>query len=194
MSKKVLSLDQLRFHRFKKGDERAFEHYFKAYFNEIVGFSMQFLRDEDKSRSIAQEAFIKLWKNREKVEKLNGIKAFLCTSAKSDCISLLRHKKVVDRYKNSTLDQRERDLNMDVLNALEFDTMSFNELEDLITESIESLPEKCKMIFNKRRRDNKKNKEIAEELGITVKAVEANMTRALKILRVKLANYLPSFL
>ena len=164
--------------------------FFNAYFNAIVGFTMQFLGDEDKSRSIAQEAFIKLWQNREKVQKLNGIKAFLYTSAKSNCLNIIRHKKVVDKYSSQQLQQRENQLNLEVLNSLEFDTMSFTELEKLIEKSINALPEKCKLIFRKRRIENKKNKEIAEELGISIKAVEANMTRALKILKVNLANYL----
>ncbi|MDO5977446.1 RNA polymerase sigma-70 factor [Flavivirga spongiicola] len=190
MPKKVITLDEARFYRFKKGDERAFEYFFNTYFNAIVGFTMQFLGDEDKSRSIAQEAFIKLWQNREKVKKTNGIKAFLYTSAKSDCLNIIRHNKVVYKYNNRQLQERENQINLEVLNSLEFDAMSFTELERLIEKSIDALPEKCKLIFRKRRNENKKNKEIAEELGISVKAVEANMTRALKILKVNLANYL----
>jgi len=192
MKKKVLTSDEMRFRNFKKGDERAFEYFFNTYYNSIVGFCMQFLRDEDKSKSISQEAFIKLWTNREKVQKINGIKSFLYTSARTDCLNLIRHQKVVDRYKNRQLQESENSLNMEVLNSLKFDAMSFLELERLIEKSIESLPEKCKIVFRKRRIENKKNKEIAEELGITVKAVEANMTRTLKILKVKLASYLPS--
>jgi len=193
MKKIDLDPSEIRFKQFKKGDERAFEYYFKAYFNSIVGFCMQFLGDEDKSKSISQEAFIKLWVNREKVKKINGIKSFLYTSAKSECLNLIRHKKVVDKYKNVQLEKRENELNIEVLNALEFDAMAITELERLIDKSIAQLPDRCKLIFEKRRIENKKNKEIAEELGITVKAVEANMTRALKILKAKLSNYLSFF-
>jgi RNA polymerase sigma-70 factor (ECF subfamily) len=186
--------DEIRFCHFKKGDERAFEYFFKIYFNSIVGFSMQFLGDEDMSRSISQEAFIKLWLNREKVQKINGIKSFLYTSAKTDCLNVIRHKKVVDKYSTILLQERENQLNIEVLNSLEFDPMSVTELENLIEKSIEELPEKCKLVYTKRRIENKKNEEIADELGISVKAVEANMTRALKILKVRLSNYLPMFL
>ncbi len=191
MSKKVVSIAESHFSNFQKGNERAFEYFFKAYFNAIVGFCMQFLGDEDKSKSVAQEAFIKLWQNREKVQKVNGIRAFLYTSAKSDCLNIIRHQKVVTKYSNTRLQERENQLNQDVLNSLNFDSLNFSELETLIDKAIAELPEKCKIVFLKRRRENKKNKEIAEELGITVKAVEANMTRALKELKSKLSHYLP---
>jgi len=68
------------------------------------------------------------------------------------------------------------------------------ELEELIEGSVNELPDKCKQVFKMRRVDFKKNKEIAAELNISIKAVEANMTRALKHLKNKLSDYLPATL
>lgn len=70
MEKGQLSLADFRFLQFREGDRRAFEYYFKEYYNSIVGFAIQFIGDKDKAGSIAQDAFIKLWENREKVQKL----------------------------------------------------------------------------------------------------------------------------
>ena len=74
---------------------------------------------------------------------------------------------------------------------MNFDSLALTELEELITKSIDDLPEKSKVVFYKKRYENKKNKEIAQDLNVTVKTVEAHMTTALKILRLKLTEYLP---
>lgn len=184
----------MHFHLFKKGDEKAFAFFFDLYFNQIVGFCTEFIKDRDQAKNIAQEAFLKLWLNKEKVRKVNGIKAFLYTSAKSDCLNLFRHKKVVHKYLNKSLRKREESLNIEVLNAINFDTVMLAELEELIEGSVNELPDKCKQVFKMRRVDFKKNKEIAAELNISIKAVEANMTRALKHLKNKLSDYLPATL
>lgn len=194
MDKKLLDHNEFQFNKFKKGDEKAYAYFFNLYYNQIVGFCTEFIHDRDKAKSIAQEAFLKLWINKEKVQKINGIKAFLYTSAKSDCLNLFRHKKVVNRYLDSSLRKREESLNMEVLNAMRFDTVMFSELEELIKVSIDELPDKCRQVFIMRRMDYKKNKEIAEELHISVKAVEANMTRALKYLKKRLSDYLPAII
>ena len=189
MEKEHLSLTDFRFLQFREGDRRAFEYYFKEYYNSIVGFGTQFIGDKDKARSVAQDAFIKLWENREKVQKINGIPSFLYRSVKTDCLNLIRHHKVVRKYKSRQLQERESHLHTEILNSLNFDSVTFSELENLIEKSIEELPDKCKQVFLKKRFENKKNKEIAQELGITIKAVEANITRATKFLKLRIANY-----
>jgi RNA polymerase sigma-70 factor (ECF subfamily) len=194
LKRKVLDSKSIHFHLFKKGDEKAFAFFFNLYYNQIVGFCTEFIKDRDKAKSITQEAFLKLWLNKEKVQKINGIKAFLYTSAKSDCLNLFRHKKVVHKYFDNSLRKREESLNVEVLNAMNFDTVMLTELEELIEGSVNELPDKCKQVFKMRRIEFKKNKEIAAELNISIKAVEANMTRALKHLKNKLSDYLPAMI
>ena len=178
--------------RFREGHEPAFEKVFMSEYKRIVGFCKQFIGDKDKSQSLAQEAFVKLWLNREKVESLNGIHSFLFTAAKSECLNYLRHQKVISNYKDKKLQLFETELNLEVLESFDFDTIEFSELELLINQSISHLPEKCRLVFTMSRIDGKKNCEIAEELDISVKSVEANITRALKTLRISLADYLPT--
>lgn len=190
MNSTLIDNKEYQFRRFKKGDEKAFDFFFKLYYNQIVGFCIQFIGDRDKAKSIGQEAYVNLWVNRKKVRKIEGIKSFLYTSAKSDCLNLLRHQKVISKYKDNYIREKEGQLNIEVLNSMNFDAVMFSELEELIKTSIKKLPEKCKRVFVMRRIDNKKNNEIAMELNISVKAVEANMTRALKYLRYSLSDYI----
>ncbi|KJD36956.1 RNA polymerase subunit sigma-24 [Tamlana sedimentorum] len=186
--------DILLLKQFKSGNERTFEHFFNKYYNHIVGFCIQFVYNENEAKNITQEAFVNLWLNKEKIDSLNGIKSFLYTYSKSKCLNAIRHQKVKEKYKNQTLNDKEKQLNIEVLNAMKFDTMSLTELENLITQSVYELPDKTQEIFIKKRFENKKNKEIALELNISIKTVEAHITKALNILKTKLSDYLPSIL
>ncbi len=187
-------LNELLFSRFKEGNESAFEYIFKSSYNKIVGFCNQFVHQQDESRNIAQEAFINLWLNRDKIEKVNGINAFLYTYAKTGCLSYLRRKTVEKKYTEGLLGKVEEQISIEALEGFHFQSMELLELQDLINRSIEKLPEKCRIVFTKKRFEGKMNKEISEELDISVKSVEANMTRALKILKQHLSEYLPFFL
>lgn len=189
-----IHLDDYFLIRFKEGDESAFEKIFKADYNRIVGFCQQFIHDKDQAKSIAQEAFIKLWLNREKIESANGIRSFLYTSAKTDSLNYIRHQKIVTNYEDKHLQKKENELNYEILESFDFNILELTELEKLIDQSINELPEKCRIVFLMSRTEGKKNSEIATELDISVKSVEANMTRALKTLKIKLSEYLPVIL
>ena len=152
------------------------------------------MNDRDRAQSLAQEAFIHLWLNREKIETLNGIRSFLYTYAKSSCLNDIRHRKIVSKYQDKHLQAKEEQLNIEVLESFDFQSLEFSELEALIKRSIDELPEKCRLVFLMSRMEGKKNKEIAEELDISVKSVEANITRALKTLKSNLSEYLPALL
>ena len=178
------------FESFKEGDETAFTYFYDKYFRRIQSFSIQFIYDKDEAENLAQEAFLNLWQNRKDIESLNGIPSYLYTYAKSKCLNMIRHNKVKDKFKNDILNQKERELDIEILNSVQFDTLELNELERLIQESISDLPPKTRAVFIKKRFVNKKNAEIAEEMQVTLKAVEAHMTKALKILKTKLSDYL----
>jgi RNA polymerase sigma-70 factor (ECF subfamily) len=179
---------------FKKGNEDAFEYFFHKFYNNIVGFCVQFIYDENEAKCTAQEAFLNLWKEREKIETVNGISSFLHTYSKSKCLNIIRHKKVKDKYVNNTLNTKEKLLNIEVLQSLQFDSLTFTELETLIFNSIDELPEKTKEIFRKKRFEFKKNQEIADEMNISIKTVELHFSNAIKVLKTKLSDYLPAIL
>lgn len=189
---KQADLDDFFLLRFKNGDQLAFEKVFKSNHNQIVGFCNHFINDLDKSKSLAQEVFLNLWLNHEKVETLNGIRAFLYTFARSSCLNYIRHRKVIYKYEDQQLQKEEEELNLAVLESFDFHSLEFVELEELIQHAINDLPEKCRQVFIKSRFDGKMNKEISEELNISEKTVEAHMTRALKTLKLRLSDYFPA--
>lgn len=194
MASEQIDLDDFFLLRFKSGDELAFEKIFKSNHDQIVGFCHQFISDRDKAKSLTQEVFLNLWLNREKIETLNGIRSFLYTYAKSSCLNYIRHRKVIFKYENKQLQEKEEEINREVLESFDFNSLEFSELEELIQTAITDLPEKCRQVFILSRFDGKMNRQISVELNISVKAVEANMTRALKTLKSRLSEYLPAIL
>lgn len=179
------------FNDFKNGNEKGFEYFFNKYYKHILGFCIQFIYDKPESKGITQETFLNLWENRNQIEKINGIESFLYTFAKSKCLNVIRHKKVKERYKSKSLNRQERELDYHILNSMQFDSFSLSELERVIAKSIDELPDKARIVFIKKRYENKKNQDIAADLNISVKTVEGHMTTALKILKVKLSEFLP---
>lgn len=184
--------EALLFSQLKGGSERAFTHFFELHYPALTGFCKQFVYDEEQARSIAQEAFVNLWLSREQLQSPGGIPSFLYTAARSKCLNLIKHQKVVRKYENQKLAEQEHAINREVLQAMDYDSLSLNELQETINRFIAELPVQTQTIFKMKRMQHKKNAEIAEELQISVKTVEAHMTRALSHLRKALSDYLPA--
>lgn len=176
---------------FRNGDENIFELIFDENYERIVGFCMQFIPDIDEAKNIAQQSFIKLWLNRGELKTTGGINAFLYTAAKTECLNFLRHEKYKQQFRAQTIQEKERQLNAEILESFQFDRLEFIELEEMIDTALQKLPERCRLVFEKSRFEGKKNREIAEELDIALKSVESNITRAIKILRKELKDILP---
>ena len=179
------------FKRLKEGDEASFEIVFKSYFERLVSFANEYVYDKEIARGIAQETFVKLWEKRANINTEANINAYLYTLTKNSCLSYLRHLKTKQRY----FEKRKKEfedlmLNYDALSQLNIDGIDFNSIEKIIKETVESMPPRCKEVFTLSRFEELSNKKIAEKLEISVKAVEANNSRAIKMLRKNLKNYI----
>ncbi len=177
--------------RLKEGDEPAFEIVFKSYFVQLVSFANEYVFDREVSKNIVQEVFVKLWEKRANIDIEGNVKAYLYTSTKNSCLSYLRHLKTKQQY----FEKRKKDFedlmhNYEALSQLNIDRIDFDSIESIINETIGLLPPRCKEVFTLSRFEELSNKKIAEKLEISVKAVEANITRAIKLLRKNLRGYI----
>lgn len=161
----------------------SFEMLFRKYFPALMAFSLKYLPNEDDAREVVHHVFINLWEKRDTLDTSFSLKSYLFTSVHHRSLNMLRDRKKFD-YETIPDEGTEYDAQKQV-EALE--------LEDQIGIIIESLPEKCREIFKMNRFEGKKYGEIARSLGISVKTVENQMSKALRILREKLVHYL-SFL
>lgn len=167
---------------FKSLDQRTFEQLFQSYFDYLVNFAKQYVQDQNIAEDICQSVFIKLWEKRTEINPNQSIKSYLFTSVKNRSLNYIRdHKK----YRSKVLDvdladieyfeEEEGDLNID-------------ELKVKLEKALASLPEKCRKVFEMSRFEGLKYREIADELDISQKTVEAHMSKAIKTLRIELKD------
>jgi RNA polymerase sigma-70 factor, ECF subfamily len=181
--------------RLKEGDEKAFEIIFHAYYGALVNFSDEYLHDREASRNIVQTVFMKLWEKRDSVMETESLKSYLYTLTRNESISYLRHLKVSRRFTEvSQAAMEDLQLNQEALESLDFSRIDLGMIEKVILDTLETMPERCREVFILSRYEGLKNQEIASKLDISLKAVEGNITRALRIFRFKLRNYMPESL
>ena len=146
----------------------------------MMAFAKKILVDEDDAREVVHQVFISIWEKRQEMDLSVSLKSYLFTSVHNRSLNVIR-----DRKKFSSAEVPDVAGEWDVSSVIES-----MELEDKIMEVVSTLPEKCREVFELSRFDGLKYSEIAEHLQISVKTVENQMSKALKILREKLAKYL----
>ena len=163
-------------------------HYFK-----MKRFAKEYVLIEEEAENIVQDVFLRLWENREIIRMPVNLMAFLFTATKNRCMDYLKHQKVVMKATNILLEEQKMtmDMNLDALEAFDQSIFAEKDVETLLTNAINSLPEKCREIFIKSQLEGKKHKEIANELDISTHTIEAQINIAFKKLREQLKNYLP---
>lgn len=174
--------------RIQSGDKSAFETLFREYYQHLCHFAFQFLNEKAASEEIVQDLFYKIWENRATLNITSSLKAYLFTSVRNHCLNQIKHLKIREAYKVDNEQQISYSEQQENDPALQY------ELQERIEIAISSLPPERQKIFKLSRYEDKKYKEIAEELSLSVKTVEAQMGKALRFLRAQLADYLPLIL
>lgn len=169
------------------GSEAIFERTFKTHFKALHAYACTILRSEAMAEEMVQNVFYKLWEKREQVNIKESLSAYLYRAVYHECLNYLKHSKVKNAYQShATYHSHEAQ------NANE--RTSLKELEERLAIALKSLPEQCRTIFQMSRFEELKYREIADELGLSVKTVENQMGKALRILREQLADFLPMIL
>ena len=172
----------------KKGEKSAFEEIYADFFGVIYHLSYQYLKDTKISEEIVQDTFMKLWDIRETLNEQFNIRNFLYTITKNNCLNYLRNQKTILKHQEN-LKYLEMQFNYEALDKLG-SYIEFEELRSKIDQAITALPDDLRETFLLSRFDELSYKEIAQKLSVSVKTVEARMTKSLKILRHELADYL----
>ncbi len=170
----------------KSEDELAFELLFRRYYVRLCGFANKFIANTAESEEIVQEVFLNIWKKRDQLRLDNEIKPYLFKSVQNLCYNFIGHKKVVDNY-YSVIEVVYKNHPEDFST---YESVLYNEFQSKAESAIQSLPNQCRVIFELSRDEGLKYAEIAEKLGISVKTVETQMSRALSKLKTELRDYL----
>lgn len=164
-------------------DKVQFEKLFKRHFEHLCHFAQQYVADADAAQDICQKVFIALWQKREDIDPQLAVKSYLFTAVKNRCLNHIRDQK---KYRSTVLDVDCGDIEW----AVEEDHFAMTELQEKVSAALNQLPEKCRMVFEMSRYREMTYREIAAELDISQKTVEAHMSKAIKELRVHLQDYL----
>lgn len=167
-----------------EGNEKAFENLFQSHYANLCGYAVKYVWELEQAEEIVQDLFFNIWNKRSNLQITSSIESYLFRAVRNACLNYLKHLKVRDNYatdvKESVNPGRDQDNN----------SVEVLELQDKIEEAIEALPPERKKIFLLSRHEELKYKEIAEQLGISVKTVEAQMGKALKYLRESLSEFM----
>lgn len=162
----------------KRGDHDSYETLFRLYYAKFVKFADSIIKDRQAAQDLVQEAFIKVWQNREKLDENLSIENYIYVIVKRLVLNYIRDCKEAESIDNESAGQI-RNNPSDSQDLL----LIANETRFRIQNIVENMPAQRKKVFIMSRYRHLSNKEIAEELNITVKAVERHITLALADLR-----------
>lgn len=171
----------------------SFTEVYALYFPRMLRFARTYIIDKEDAENVVQDIFIYLWENRSLLEGLRSPQAFLFTLVKRRSIDFLR-KRLQISYEEGTLEEVENhefQYKLYSLEAFEESKFSDEEVERLLHEAIERLPERCRQIFIESKLNNKKYQEIADEMGLSLQTVKNQVMIAVHKLREDLKDYLP---
>lgn len=173
-----------------------FEEIYVSYFSRMKYFALEYVLSEEDAENIVQDVFTELWERKEILTYNINLVAFLFTSIKNRCIDHLRHRVIAREAVNQIQEEYQVTLKVKLASLELFDQslLSEQDIEKIVSEVINSLPEKCREIFIKSKIEGKKQKDIASEMNISIKTVENQMNIAYKKLKSELKDYLPLLL
>jgi RNA polymerase sigma-70 factor (family 1) len=172
------------FRKVKLGDEKAFEHLFRHYYQRLCHYAFTILHDKDEAEEVVQQVFINIWGKKNNINVETSIQAYLYRATNNTCLNKLKQKKVYSIHQEQVKHENP------VAEESTSETVISNELRDSINDAVELLPEQCKLVFQLSRFEGMKHQEIADELSISVKTVENHIGKALKHMREHLKDYL----
>lgn len=172
-------------------DETAFEQVFKTHFKRLHAYAFTILRNEGEAEEMVQQVFFKLWDRNvrkdsfgENLTLTGSVSAYLYRAVHNESLNYIKHQKVRSNHQLHVAYSMKNEVEHPAKKVMA------RELEKKIHTALNELPEQCRTIFQMSRFDELKYREIAAKLGISVKTVENQMGKALKLLREKLVDFL----
>ena len=170
--------------RLQSGDEGAFDTVFRTWYPLLVRVAAAMLRDHDAAEEVAQDVMHELWRRAHAMDAAVSLRAYLLRSVRNRALNHVRHLRVRRETQGDVEALYDEPVASDA-------PVVAGELREAIQRAVAELPPRCREVFELSRVDGLRYDEIAESLGISVKTVEAQMGKALRVLRARLAPWLP---
>lgn len=180
--------DETLLARLRAGDESAFDTIFRTWYAPLVRFATRTVGDQARAEEVVQDTMLALWRRRESLAALSSAQAWLFHATRNRALNLVRHDAIVARSEPrvvTALWLAAQESAADAAGA-QLDA----ELDAAINAAVAALPRRCREVFVLSRFHGLRQAQIAERLGISVKAVEAQVSRAMRELRITLAPWI----
>jgi RNA polymerase sigma-70 factor (ECF subfamily) len=169
----------------QQGNHRAFEKLFRRYAQKLFVFSLSYLKNETEAEEMVQEVFLKVWDKRTALKNDTSFQSYLFTIAFNSIKKSFNRKARDNQYKLDLTDKL--DAGQD---SVDYEN-NYQLVLDKLEKFIDEMPERRKEIFLQRKQKGKPVKQIAEELGVSVKTIENQITEAMRFLKKKFEDELP---
>lgn len=173
----------------------TFNELYSNYKDRFLRFAQSYVHDIMIAEDIVVDAIVAYWESRDRLGEETNVPAYVLTTVKNKCLNYLKQQQTHSRIKDTIQSIKEWEITTKIasLEACEPYEVFSIEVQDIVEKTLLSLPKRTKEIFEMSRYQNMTNKEIAQNLDITVKGVEFHISKALKKLKVSLRDYLPAF-
>lgn len=181
--------------KLREGDEDAYISLFKDFYIGLCAYSRRYVGRKDIAEEVVSETFFKIWENRKTLEIRCSVKAYLFQAVANNSLNCLRKLKREDRLEDYFNSTEQGNIGFEEPSGdIAEQSLLMEELTARIEDAVNQLPPRQQMAFRLKRYDGKKNREIAVQMGLSVKTVEMHLSKAMLSLRQSLKDYLPAFL
>jgi len=167
-----------------------FEQLYLFYYPKLVRFSREYVFTQEDAENLVQDVFMTIWEQRKDLPYIQHISSYLFRLTKNKCIDFLR-RKIMSAEKMRLLQDwelKEYEYRLHSMEQFHEDVLNEQELDRLIYQVIESLPEKCREVFLLSRFEELSHQQIADRLNISTSTVNNHITTAMKKLKEKLKD------
>ena len=173
---KAINVDLLLEQITTEDNRLAFHRLFELYYPALCMYAKRFITDKETREDIVQDVFFAIWENRSRISVKTSARSYLVTCARNHCLNYLQRNH--ERYYESLIQE----------------LYTWEELQTLLRQALDKLPENYRLAFEKNRFENKSYGEIAEEMQISIRTVERYKNKATELLKTELKDYLPLFI
>lgn len=177
-------------------ETNEFNRLYRDYKKRFIHFAKTYVGDFSVAEDIVIDSLMYYWENRLALDNKSNIPAYILTVIKNKCLNYLHRERIREDMEKYISDKEEWELNLRIatLEACNPEKLFSDEVQSIIRKTLDSLSEQSREIFIRSKYENQTNKEIAGQLGLSIKSIEYHMTKTLKLLRVALKDYIPLLL